>query len=532
MITKIRFRSLAFLLALAFSFQPLAFSHLFADPPPATFYQFNGGASATIGSGTSITLARLGSVSSYNLTLASGTSPYTANLSLSDAGIHAGDVYLIAVSYPASTNPTLSVFDSGTSGTLLDSSTGSAVAGSTTLEFVNTTGTAWVAFHKGAILTRNIAAGVLPALGAAPNSAAGFVTGSGLANGTAGYSVASGLKYFYISGTAPGDTALSASNGSISANVALGSSSSTVSCSLPYLNHTSGDIAMINVTWPGASYAKFKVYDNNPATGTVLWAYQTIGSGAQAALLFQFNGSAWIPFGTNAVISTGLSPILWLKADALSTGSGGSVADWSDQSGNGNDAMTSGTYGTPLFLPNQINGHGAVVFNGTNQLLSTANPIFSGTFARMMIAVYETTSTNNSLVGGICGESRTDATGDWFSLQTRVYGAVGDPYFAGYSADVTASTAPLLNTWEMATVLWDGTNLTLYHNGVYSASATLSLNTASSPFDIGCANFLNADSGGRSFFPGKIAEIIILPSASQQDRLNEESYLTTKYALP
>ena len=85
-----------------------SFTLIHADPPAATYYPLNGAGSLSITSGTTVTLARLGSVSTYLVTLASGTAPYTATLILSDTAVpvHAGDKMDIAVSYPASTYPT------------------------------------------------------------------------------------------------------------------------------------------------------------------------------------------------------------------------------------------------------------------------------------------------------------------------------------------------------------------------------------------------------------------------------------------
>jgi hypothetical protein len=151
----------------------------YADPPSTSYYPFNGAAGGAVSSGTSVTLSRLGNTSSYNLTLSSGT--YSANLSLSDAGGREGDVYLISVSYPGQAGAALNVFDSGTGGTLLTSSSSSGIAGSTTLEFVNVTGTAWVHFPKGAILTKDLGAGVQTALKGGLNTGTGLVTGSGVA---------------------------------------------------------------------------------------------------------------------------------------------------------------------------------------------------------------------------------------------------------------------------------------------------------------------------------------------------------------
>jgi hypothetical protein len=99
------------------------------DPAATTYYPYNGAASATISSGTTLTLSRLGSVSTYQLTLGSGTAPYTANIVLSDSNVHPGDKFDVAISYPGSTYPSLQIFDSSTNGTVLHSSTDTSVAG-------------------------------------------------------------------------------------------------------------------------------------------------------------------------------------------------------------------------------------------------------------------------------------------------------------------------------------------------------------------------------------------------------------------
>ena len=190
------------LLALAFILYTSSFIlPAFADPAASSFYQFNGGATATITSGTTVTLSRLGSLSTYILTLGTGSGPYTAQLVLPDTGFHSGDVYFIPVTYPASTNPRLQIFDSGTGGTLLHSSTGTAIAGSTVLRFVNVTGTAWSFNPEGAVLQRNLGAVVYSALGAAPNSSAGLLTGSSVGV----YSAVSGLT---VTSSAPGQFTL------------------------------------------------------------------------------------------------------------------------------------------------------------------------------------------------------------------------------------------------------------------------------------------------------------------------------------
>ena len=153
------------------------------DPAAGTYYQFNGGGSGTLSSGTTITLGRLGSVSTYQLTLSSGTSSYTAKLVLSDSGVHPGDLYFIPVSYPGSGYPTLQVFDSSTNGALLHSSTDTTVSGKTVLRLVNASGTQWSYNPEGALLTRNLAAGVQSALSISSAAAALGGTAAGISLG-------------------------------------------------------------------------------------------------------------------------------------------------------------------------------------------------------------------------------------------------------------------------------------------------------------------------------------------------------------
>src|ERR1035438_8942129 len=75
-------------------------------------------------------------------------------------------------------------------------------------------------------------------------------------------------------------------------------------------------------------------------------------------VLVNITGSA----PTNPV-PTGLS--VWLKADAgVTTNASGGVTTWSDQSGNGNDAVQATDAFAPLFVTNAVNGNPVLRFNG------------------------------------------------------------------------------------------------------------------------------------------------------------------------
>ena len=67
---------------------------------------------------------------------------------------------------------------------------------------------------------------------------------------------------------------------------------------------------------------------------------------------------------------------LWLSADNsdyVATNLDGTVSDWGDQSGNGNDAWQHTAWLEPLFVPNAVNGLPALRFDGVTNYLELAN---------------------------------------------------------------------------------------------------------------------------------------------------------------
>ena len=66
-------------------------------------------------------------------------------------------------------------------------------------------------------------------------------------------------------------------------------------------------------------------------------------------------------------VSTSLT--LWLKADDGVTESSNIVSDWTDQSGNNNDAAQGSTDSRPTFVSNTLNGNPVMDFDGTDDVL-------------------------------------------------------------------------------------------------------------------------------------------------------------------
>ena len=285
-----------------------------ADPGATTYYQYFGASSlGSITSGTTITLSRLGTLSSYPLTLGTGgTSAFTATLLLSDSNFMAGDKLEVPVTYAAgSAQQTLAIYDSGTNGTLLHTSSCTGLPGSALLEFVNVTGTAWTYTPKGDLGTRSLAVGAQAALEAAVNSSAGFVTGSGLSTGSAAFAAISGSATTsgsaVLSGSAVSSGSSAVSGSATVSGSAAESGSSTVSGSAGYAGITYGLADATGTLSPQASIQLSPVLSSTSISGCVedLDGDQPAGTGTNSVAPGS-TVTTWVALtGSSAVANTG-----------------------------------------------------------------------------------------------------------------------------------------------------------------------------------------------------------------------------------
>lgn len=219
---------------------------------------------------------------------------------------------------------------------------------------------------------------------------------------------------------------------------------------------------------------------------------------------------------------------LWLAANTLSLNDNDAVASWTDMSGTGRHATQSSSGNRPVFKQNILNGKSVVRFDGTNDYLECAAALWTGAAARTLFAVYKSNSTGSDFVDGVCGQATGSTTGTYFMIQARSRAVVGDPYFAGYAADLTGPAHD--NLWKIAVAKYDGTDATTYKNGTQVNTGTISLNTVNDPFHIG-ATVPNVGDDPE-WHNGDIAEIINYDSSlGDTDREAVEAYLAAKYAL-
>jgi hypothetical protein len=222
-----------------------------------------------------------------------------------------------------------------------------------------------------------------------------------------------------------------------------------------------------------------------------------------------------------------ISTALWLDAADASTITtvSGAVSQWNDKSGNNRHVAQSDSAKRPTVSSASINSKNTLLFDGSNDfLVSTGASLPVGASSRSMFVVYKPGATSGTFA--ICGQSGASVSNQWFLLQFRNQGAVGDPYFAGYSQDLTNGSA-ITTATKIAGVTYNGTQGTLYQNGSQIAQSALTLNTVSSEFLVGASA-----NGVQEFVNGLIAEIVFLASAASTDtRQRIEGYLAHKWGL-
>lgn len=210
---------------------------------------------------------------------------------------------------------------------------------------------------------------------------------------------------------------------------------------------------------------------------------------------------------------TGLQ--LWLKADAITGLSDGDpVSTWTDQSGNGNDATQQTAANKPLYKTNIVNGKPVVRFDGTSDLLATANTMVS----RTIFAVAE-------LDGAVAaGFNYLVSNGNDF-LDIRWQSSGGLNLYRGNNNTNINDFTNANGLFFINGVATDAITLGEFH----IVSATL----GSLATNGGTAQKIEISTYFMSrYWDGDIAEIIIYNVAlSTSERQSVEHYLANKYGI-
>ena len=175
----------------------------------------------------------------------------------------------------------------------------------------------------------------------------------------------------------------------------------------------------------------------------------------------------------------------------------GSGTSWNDLSGNSN---TGTLINSPTF--SNVNG-GNFSFDGADDYVESNSQLgISGATSRSFECwTYISSNQSKNIMG--CGSNGTLNLFDTIIWYTSPYLQVIGHYY-GYDAD-TISTLPSRNTlninqWNHIIHLYDGTNVSLYTNGVLSNSKSFTLNTTNTTLLIGAGKYT-----GYNYFNGKVA---------------------------
>ena len=218
-----------------------------------------------------------------------------------------------------------------------------------------------------------------------------------------------------------------------------------------------------------------------------------------------------------------ISTALWLDAADASTVTtvSGAVSQWNDKSGNNRHLLQATANQRPIVSVTSFNGRNTLEFDGVDDtLVNTSAGLPIGNSARTAVIVYRPLRTSS--VNTIASQGIANTAGGWFALQSRP-GSV-DPYFAGYSADLSFAGSPTLTT-KIAVATYDGTTVVLTRDGSALASGARTLNTNGDIFRVGA-------SAGAEYAQMLVAEIIYLSSsANTTTRQKLEGYLAHKWGL-
>ncbi len=233
--------------------------------------------------------------------------------------------------------------------------------------------------------------------------------------------------------------------------------------------------------------------------------------------------------GQTLSVTNGLK--LWLKADAgIATNTAGGVTQWSDQSGNANDAVQGDEALTPKLIPGAQNGKPVVRFDGNDDYLEAA-PSPSLDLAADISTFYVVKFDDYATYRAVWAQTAVNFPGpnDYYLLPgtgiPRAYRGNGSSSSLG---SVDGTTAVRAGSFVALGYQMAGTTLTHYLNGQATGSGeiTATLVNAGGPLKIGTREDLFTK------MKGDIAEIVIFDrSLTTAERTSVVTYLQTKYGI-
>ncbi len=214
--------------------------------------------------------------------------------------------------------------------------------------------------------------------------------------------------------------------------------------------------------------------------------------------------------------------VFWLRAEGLNYNDNDPVSPWTDFSGGANDVTQSGSL-RPLFKTNVITGKPAVLFDGSDDLLTRTDDDdfdFGTANFSIYIAVKKVSSDTNAMIFGK-DTFAGSGNGAYFYLNSS-----GNYAWWNGGSDISGGGNDL--NWHIFTIQRTGTGtnqLTIYRDGVQVGQGTDARNLSN-------ALSLVVGGVGSNCANVYIAELVVQNGfASATDRANMHSYLNGRYLI-
>lgn len=244
---------------------------------------------------------------------------------------------------------------------------------------------------------------------------------------------------------------------------------------------------------------------------------------------------------------------LWLDATRINQADNTAVASWADQSGNAYNAEQSGTAARPTYRTNQLNGLPAVVFDGTDDVLtipsSTATFKFLHSDVSTVFMVMRAGSVADPnalyLVFGNGGANAANIGYEiWWDDRASISSnnAISNRIYRGVSGSNTAGQITqnifVANTFGIMTVVGDPANATalerfaLIVNGGNTNKSNTLTNALSNSNAFSDLTIGNVSPSGSLYLNGAISEIIVYNRALNTSELAQvHRYLSRKWGI-
>lgn len=208
---------------------------------------------------------------------------------------------------------------------------------------------------------------------------------------------------------------------------------------------------------------------------------------------------------------------VWLSADVNVLVSSGTVSNWFDQSGNGNNAWMTTVSRRPVLVNSALNGRPVISFRGAQSLIFTT-PVSHNQFTYHIVGRNTKTTETYSMILGPSGSLPNNQLRWENGSQTLAVGT-------GNSMPSLISNVGNTRLYHVLTVRYNGSSFSVYRNGTLISNFSL---TTSGPWTLGQIGAWYSS----YFMNGDIAEIVLydVPQGST-DLNNTINYLRGKYAL-